>query len=87
MYILVVVLEAGIYISHIVWRIRYRKLREEAKETGKSIDDLLALRGDTQDTGDLEKGVVPASPRDVGDQRQKQGSSMPDIERDPIEKI
>lgn len=36
-----VVLEAGIYVSHIVWRFRYRKLRKEAKESGRSIDDLL----------------------------------------------
>ncbi|KAJ5264942.1 PQ loop repeat protein, partial [Penicillium chrysogenum] len=54
-YILVVVLEGGIYISHIAWRIRYRNLRKEAKETGKSIDDLLALKlGDTQKAQDIE---------------------------------
>lgn len=35
------VLELGIYLSHIIWRIRYRKLRKEAKATGKSIDELL----------------------------------------------
>ncbi|KAJ5562665.1 hypothetical protein N7461_001426 [Penicillium sp. DV-2018c] len=87
MYILVVVLEAGIYISHIVWRIRYRELRKEAKETGKSIDDLLALRDTTHGTGDLEKGPVPASSGDVGCQRQNLGPSMPDIERVPVEKL
>ncbi|KAJ5735633.1 uncharacterized protein N7483_000758 [Penicillium malachiteum] len=43
-----VVLEAGIYISHIVWRIRYRKLRKEAKASGMSIDDFFDLnRRDT----------------------------------------
>ncbi|KAJ5995619.1 PQ loop repeat protein, partial [Penicillium waksmanii] len=41
MYIVVVVLEMGIYISHTVWRYRFRKLRREAKESGKSIDQLL----------------------------------------------
>ncbi|KAJ5741762.1 PQ loop repeat protein [Penicillium manginii] len=36
-----VVLEMGIYISHTVWRYRFRKLRKEAKESGKSIDEIL----------------------------------------------
>lgn len=62
MYVLVVVLEAGIYISHISWRIRYRKLRKEAKYSGKSIDDLLLLRNDTQETEDIEKGIIPVAP-------------------------
>lgn len=63
MYVLVVVLEAGIYISHISWRIRYRKLRQEAKDSGKSIEDLLLLRrNDTQETVDVEKGILPAAP-------------------------
>lgn len=56
-----VVLEAGIYISHIVWRIRYRKLRKEAKETGNSIEDLLAMptqRDNPRKKGDLEAGVL-----------------------------
>lgn len=54
-----VVLELGIYVSHIVWRIRYRKLRKEAEATGKSIDDLLDLeRGDTQETQHPEAGVL-----------------------------
>ncbi|EPS34667.1 hypothetical protein PDE_09631 [Penicillium oxalicum 114-2] len=44
MYILVVVLEAGIYLSHLIWRFRYRKLRREAKETGRSVDELLESR-------------------------------------------
>ena len=36
-----VVLEMGLYISHIIWRIRHRKLLKEAKLSGRSIDDLL----------------------------------------------
>lgn len=39
MYVLVVVLEAGIYISHLSWRIRYRKLLKETKDPGRSIDN------------------------------------------------
>ena len=62
MYILVVVFEAGIYISHISWRIRYRKLRKEAKDSGKSIDDLLSIRRNTQETEDIEKGIHSAAP-------------------------
>ncbi|KAJ6022000.1 hypothetical protein N7540_007504 [Penicillium herquei] len=56
MYILVVVLEAGIYISHIAWRIRYRKLRKEAKASGMSIDEFLDLhRHDTEETQSHQK--------------------------------
>jgi hypothetical protein len=51
-----VVLEAGIYLSHTIWRIRYRKLRKEAKESGKSIDELLELRRRDEER-DLEAGV------------------------------
>ena len=66
MYILVVVLEAGIYTSHIVWRIRYRRLRQEAKASGQSIDGFLAVdREDTQETQDPEKGVITKVPRDA----------------------
>ncbi|KAJ5317555.1 hypothetical protein N7508_002063 [Penicillium antarcticum] len=50
-----VVLESGIYISHTIWRIRYRKLRKEAKTRGISIDELLD-ENNIQDTHDLEKG-------------------------------
>ncbi|KAJ6185832.1 hypothetical protein N7519_007133 [Penicillium mononematosum] len=52
---------AGIYISHLSWRIRYRKLLKEAKDSGKSIDDLLLLRNNMQETGDIEKGILAAS--------------------------
>ncbi|KAJ5107800.1 hypothetical protein N7456_004475 [Penicillium angulare] len=59
MYIIVVVLEAGIYLSHIIWRIRYRKLRKEAKSSGISIDDLLALnRNDTEETRDTQTSTL-----------------------------
>ena len=34
-------LESGIFISHIIWRIRYRALIRESKASGKSIDELL----------------------------------------------
>ncbi|OJJ48310.1 hypothetical protein ASPZODRAFT_23961 [Penicilliopsis zonata CBS 506.65] len=62
MYIVVIVLEAGIYISHIVWRIRYREVRKEAKATGKSIDEVLGLEtSDTDVTGEIDKGVVATS--------------------------
>jgi len=53
-----IVLESGIYVSHIVWRIRYRHLCREAKMTGKSIDDLLDLRRtNIETTRDLESGI------------------------------
>jgi hypothetical protein len=54
-----VVLESGIYISHIIWRFRYRKLRKEAKESGRSIDDLLGLTSNnTQESTETQTGVV-----------------------------
>ena len=42
------ILELGIYISHIVWRIRYRELRRKARIIGKSIDELLDLEANGQ---------------------------------------
>ncbi|KAE8354818.1 PQ loop repeat protein [Aspergillus coremiiformis] len=61
MYIIVIVLESGIYISHIVWRIRYRKLRKAAKATGKSIDEMLEEPNVSANVNDVEKAqAVPA---------------------------
>jgi hypothetical protein len=48
-----VVLEGGIYMSHIVWRIRYRHIRQEAKTSGRSVDEVLAERNGR---GDVEGG-------------------------------
>ncbi|PYI26234.1 PQ loop repeat protein [Aspergillus indologenus CBS 114.80] len=65
MYIVVVVLEGGIYASHIVWRIRYRAVRREAKATGKSIDEVLAERsrcsGGASDPENLKAPVAGSS--------------------------
>ncbi|KAJ5523318.1 hypothetical protein N7513_012862, partial [Penicillium frequentans] len=41
MYIFVVLVELGIYVSHIIWRIRFRELRKQARLSGKSIDELV----------------------------------------------
>ncbi|KAJ5084745.1 PQ loop repeat protein, partial [Penicillium alfredii] len=41
MYIVVVLLEMGIYLSHIIWRIRFRGARKEAKASGRSLEDVL----------------------------------------------
>lgn len=85
-----VVLELGIYVSHIVWRIRYRKLRKEAKISGRSIDDLLnSQQNNTQMAGDLESGVLDDSGetlhREPTEQRPR---STADVEREKaIEKI
>jgi len=65
-----VVLEAGIYLSHIIWRFRYRKLRKEAKESGRSIDDLLGQTGnDTPESPVGRTGVVDG----VGDVEKQKG--------------
>ncbi|KAI1492929.1 PQ loop repeat-domain-containing protein [Biscogniauxia mediterranea] len=42
MYIICILLEIGIYLSHIIWLLRTRKIRQEAKEQGKTIDDVIA---------------------------------------------
>jgi hypothetical protein len=36
------ILELGIFLSHIIWRIRTRKMRKAAAADGKTFDDLLA---------------------------------------------
>lgn len=69
-------LELGIYASHIVWRFRYRKLRREAKATGKSIDDLLDLQRDgSEGTQDLETGVLGRQETTA-----RRSASMSDVE-------
>ncbi|KAI5924040.1 PQ loop repeat-domain-containing protein [Camillea tinctor] len=41
MYIICILLEVGIYLSHIIWLLRTRKIRKEAKEQGKTFDDVI----------------------------------------------
>lgn len=53
-----VVLELGIYTSHIVWRIRYRKVIREAKATGKTVDEILEPEGNV----DVEKRESQGEP-------------------------
>ncbi len=40
LYILCVFIEGGIFISHIIWRFRTREIRNQAKEEGKTFDDI-----------------------------------------------
>jgi hypothetical protein len=40
LYILCVFIEGGIFASHIIWRFRTRKIRAQAKEEGKTFDDI-----------------------------------------------
>ncbi|EFW98697.1 pq loop repeat protein [Grosmannia clavigera kw1407] len=42
LYIVCACLEIGIFISHIIWRIRTRAIRKQAKADGKTFDDILA---------------------------------------------
>jgi len=35
-------LELGIFLSHIIWLLRTRKLRKAARESGKTFDDVAA---------------------------------------------
>lgn len=41
-----ILLESGIFISHIVWLVRTRKIRKEAKAEGKTFDDIMAEHED-----------------------------------------
>jgi len=40
LYILCAFIEGGIFISHLIWRFRTRKIRAQAKSEGKSFDDI-----------------------------------------------
>ncbi|OAA60562.1 Cystinosin/ERS1p repeat protein [Niveomyces insectorum RCEF 264] len=42
LYIICAVLEIGIFMSHIIWRIRTRHIRKQAKAQGKTFDDIAA---------------------------------------------
>lgn len=37
-----ILLESGIFLSHILWLLRTRKIRKEAKSRGKTFDDIAA---------------------------------------------
>ena len=41
--------EVGIFASHVIWRLRHRKLVRAAKESGKSVEEFLAEKGDGKD--------------------------------------
>lgn len=72
-----VVLELGIYLSHIIWRIRYRKLRHEAESTGKSIDELLDERNSgAEGPRDLEAGVAETENREESERRSASTSDL-----------
>ncbi|KKA21790.1 PQ loop repeat protein [Rasamsonia emersonii CBS 393.64] len=64
LYILCLLLEMGIYTSHIIWRLRNRKLLRQAKESGRTVDELLEeLERETNGTrtpSEIEKGALPA---------------------------
>ncbi|KAI0837080.1 hypothetical protein F5Y06DRAFT_91645 [Hypoxylon sp. FL0890] len=42
LYIVCIILETGIFLSHIIWLLRTRKLRKEAAAEGKTFDDIAA---------------------------------------------
>lgn len=51
-------MEAGIYGSHIVWRVRYREVIREAKASGKTVDEILEPGNES----DVEKGDLSEQP-------------------------
>ncbi|KAJ2970734.1 hypothetical protein NUW58_g9607 [Xylaria curta] len=42
MYIVCILLEIGIFASHLIWLFRTRQIRKEAKHDGKTFDDVMA---------------------------------------------
>ncbi|KAI2463176.1 PQ loop repeat-domain-containing protein [Annulohypoxylon bovei var. microspora] len=42
LYIICIILETGIFLCHIIWLFRTRKLRKEAASNGKTFDDIAA---------------------------------------------
>ncbi|OOF92776.1 hypothetical protein ASPCADRAFT_8414 [Aspergillus carbonarius ITEM 5010] len=74
MYILVIVLEGGIYASHIIWRIRYRAVRKEAKSLGKSIDEMLEERNGFPVTHDVETVIMTPHPQGTGSHKPSGGT-------------
>ena len=59
-----IVLEVGIFASHIIWRIRHRKLLRAAKEAGKTVDEMLeAMEADR--SNDPESAMPNSQPGDL----------------------
>lgn len=74
-------LEAGIFLSHITWLLRTRKLRKEAADEGKTFDDIAAehktrgvpfkfaertsCRNSKRQEKNAEEGVAGPEPVDV----------------------
>ncbi|GLB04592.1 hypothetical protein AtubIFM57258_010561 [Aspergillus tubingensis] len=75
-----VVLEAGIYASHIIWRIRYRAVRKEAKASGRSIDEVLEERNRVETTQDSTKdGIISHHRGNNSPVQQQQQPSEPKV--------
>ncbi|EED17598.1 PQ loop repeat protein [Talaromyces stipitatus ATCC 10500] len=67
LYIVVFLAEVFIFLSHVIWRFRHRKLLREAKESGKTVDDLLAEKdGDPVDDNEKSNSSVTQTPVDQG---------------------
>lgn len=74
-----VVLEAGIYASHIIWRIRYRGVRKEAKASGRSIDEVLEERNQVETPQDNTKDGIISHHRGNNSPVQQQQHSEPKV--------
>ncbi|RAO68778.1 uncharacterized protein BHQ10_004790 [Talaromyces amestolkiae] len=49
LYLVVFLAEVGLFTSHVIWRLRHRQIVREAKESGKSVEELLAEKEDGRD--------------------------------------
>ncbi|OKL64341.1 hypothetical protein UA08_00683 [Talaromyces atroroseus] len=86
LYIIVFLAELGIFVSHIIWRFRHRKLLKTAKESGKSVDELLLEQERQHNNSNDEKQdslTVANAPVQVGGDEGATRRDNSDLERGP----
>lgn len=68
-------METGIFVSHIVWLIRTRKIRKEAAAHGKNFDDIALER--------KQQGI----PFKFADRKTRKESKAEDVEQGVVEPV
>ncbi|GAM36529.1 PQ-loop repeat protein [Talaromyces pinophilus] len=67
LYLVVFLAEVGLFASHVIWRLRHRKLVRAAKESGKSLEEFLAEEGDGKDVeNETKASSVVQTPAEHG---------------------
>lgn len=61
-----IVMEGGIYVCHIIWRIRHRRLIKEAKAAGKTVDEMLEFeRKESEGPSESGASIFTTGPGDL----------------------